>query len=240
MSFRNSVIIVASPRQRVGKTLLARLLVDFYLQEGRPVAGFDLNSGEGTLAEFLPEQVIASEIGEIKGQMALFDRLIADDGITKIVDLGNESFEAFFSLAHRIDFAREARKRSIAPAVLYMLTPDHTSVEAYRGLRRRLPQATLAPVHNEILGSAQHRDKYDLMGSGETVVRLATLAPAFRRFVDTPPFSFAGSRIAETPGAPHDANAAVQRWLRKAYLEFRELDLRILLADLQSSIRLQS
>jgi hypothetical protein len=51
MSFRNSVAIVASPRPRVGKTLLARLLTDFHLQEGRSVAAFDLNAaGEGTLA----------------------------------------------------------------------------------------------------------------------------------------------------------------------------------------------
>ena len=34
MSFRNSVTIVASPRPRVGKTLLARLLTDFHLHEG--------------------------------------------------------------------------------------------------------------------------------------------------------------------------------------------------------------
>ena len=50
MSFRHSVTIVASPRSRVGKTLLARLLVDFHAQEGREVAAFDLNSGGGTLA----------------------------------------------------------------------------------------------------------------------------------------------------------------------------------------------
>jgi hypothetical protein len=47
MSFRNSVAIIASPRPRVGKTLLARLLTDFHLQEGRSVAAFDLNAGEG-------------------------------------------------------------------------------------------------------------------------------------------------------------------------------------------------
>jgi len=35
-SFRNSVAVIASPRPRVGKTLLARLLVDFYLHEGAP------------------------------------------------------------------------------------------------------------------------------------------------------------------------------------------------------------
>lgn len=237
MSFNNSVTIVASPRPRVGKTLLARLLTDFYLQEGRSVAAFDLNSGEGTLAQFLPEHATTAGIGDIKGQMALFDRLIADDDTTKIVDLGHESFESFFALANQIGFAEEARKRAIAPAILFVLTPDRTSIEAYRGLRSRFPQAMLAPVHNEILGGAQHRDKYELMGSGEVVVRLPVLAPVLRKYVETPPFSFADSRLIAAFDVPFDVNIEMQRWLRKVFLEFRELDLRILLADLQSSIR---
>ena len=166
MSFRNSITIVASPRPRVGKTLLARLLTDFHLQEGRTVAAFDLNSGEHTLAQFLPERVVTAKIRDINGQMALFDRLVADDDATKVVDLGHESFESFFAVAHQIGFAEEARRRSIALAILFVVTPDQTSVEAYRNLRARFAQATLAPVHNEMLGSAQHRDKYMLAGSG--------------------------------------------------------------------------
>jgi hypothetical protein len=240
MSFRNSVIIVASPRPRVGKTLLARLLIDYHLQEGRSVRGFDLNSGENTLSEFLPGHASSSAIGDIKGQMALFDRLIVGDDTSKIVDLGHESFEAFFALADRIDFAGEARMRGIAPAILFVLTPDHTSVEAYRSLRKRFPRATLTPVHNEMLGSAQYRDKYDLIGSGATVAHLAMLAPAFRKYVDKPPFSFADSQRVAAFNTPLAVNIELQRWLRKVYLEFREIDLRLLLADLQSSIRRQS
>jgi hypothetical protein len=128
MSFRNSVTIVASPRPRVGKTLLARLLTDFNLQEGREVAAFDLNVGEETLAQFLPEHVTRSAIDDIKGQMSLFDRLVGDDGVTKIVDLGHASFEPFFALASQMGFAEEARSRGIAPVLLYPLTPDRTSV----------------------------------------------------------------------------------------------------------------
>ena len=169
--------------------------------------------------------------------MALFDRLVADDGTTKIVDLGHESFESFFALAKQIGFAEEARRRGIAPAILFVITPDRTSVEAYRSLRSRLPQATLAPVHNEMLGSAQHRDKYPTSGSGAAQVRLPALAPGLRRYIDKPPFSFSDSGLAAAPGIPLDAHIELQRWLRKIYLEFRELDLRILLADLQSSIR---
>ncbi len=238
MSLHNSVTIVASPRPRVGKTLLARLLMNFHMQEGRTVEAFDLNAGEGTLAQFLPDYAAASEIGDIKGQMALFDRLVADDNTTKVVDLGHESFEAFFALAKQIGFAEEARRRGIAPAILYMVTPDKTSVEAYRDLCAQLPQATLTPVQNELLGSAQHRDKYP--ASGALQLRLPELAPGLRRYIETPPFSFSDARLANAKNIPLDVHIELQRWLRKIYVEFRELDLRVLLADLQSSIRLES
>ena len=86
------------------------------------------------------------------------------------------------TLASQIGFAEEARRRGIAPAILFVITPDRTSVEAYRDLRSRLPQATLTPVHNEMLGPAQHRDKYPITGSGAALVRLPALAPGLRRY----------------------------------------------------------
>jgi hypothetical protein len=85
MSFRGSTTIVASPRPRVGKTLLARLLTDFHLHEGRSVAAYDLNAGERTLAQFLPEKTTIATIRDINGQMALFDRLVADEDTTKVM-----------------------------------------------------------------------------------------------------------------------------------------------------------
>ncbi|HET8974410.1 MAG TPA: hypothetical protein VFN63_14100 [Pseudolabrys sp.] len=162
MSFRNSITIVASPRPRVGKTLVARLLTGFHLGENRKVVAFDLNSGERTLTQFMPEQTVAASVGDVNGQMALFDRLVTGDDTTKIIDLGHESFESFFTLAQQIDFIEEARQRSIAIAILFMVTPDQTSVTAYRSLRDRFARAMLVPLHNEMLGSAQHRDKSDV------------------------------------------------------------------------------
>ena len=237
MSFRNSVAIVASPRPRVGKTLLARLLTDFQRHENRAVAAFDVNSGERTLSQFLPEQTIAATIRDVNGQMALFDRLVAGDDTTKIVDVGHDSYESFIGLAHQIDFVEEARRRSIAVAMLFMVTPDQTSVTAYRSLRERFTQALLVPVHNEILGSSQHRDKYPIAGGGALSVKLPVLAPGLRKYIDTPPFSFAGPDMGNAAGIPLDAHIELQRWLRRIYLEFREIDLRLLLADLQTSMR---
>lgn len=240
MSFRNSITIIASPRPRVGKTLLARLLTDFQIHEGRRVAAFDLNSGDGTLTQFVPEHAAVAEIGNIKGQMALFDRLVAEDDIAKIVDLGHERCEAFFALAKQIGFAEEARRRGIAPSVLFMATPDATSVEAYGRLRTRMSELILTPVHNELLGVSQHRDKYPIAPGGAAHVRFSALAPGLRKYIETPPFSFAEGHLANARHIPIDSHTELQRWLRKNYTEFRELDLRILLNDLQASIRLTS
>ena len=214
--------------------------MDFHLHEGRSVAAYDLNAGERTLVQFLPEKTTIATIRDINGQMALFDRLVADEDTTKVIDLGHESFESFFAVAHQIGFVEEARQRSIAVAILFMATPDHTSVEAYRNLRNRFAQATLAPVHNEMFGPAQHRDKYPLASGSLVMVRLPVLAPGLRRYIETPPFSFADSNMGDAVGIPLNTHIEVQRWLRRIYLEFRELYLRILLADLQSSIQLGS
>src|SRR5262249_39821215 len=97
MSFRSSVTVVASPRPRVGKTLVARLLTDFHRNENRAGVAFDLNSGERTLSQFLPAQTVAASVRDVNGQMALFDRLVTDDDTRKVIDLGHDSFESFFS-----------------------------------------------------------------------------------------------------------------------------------------------
>src|SRR6185437_3090694 len=112
-----------------------------------------------------------------------------------------------------------------------------TSVAAYRSLRERFAQALLVPVHNEILGSSQHRDKYPIAGGGALSLRMPVLAPGLRKYIDTPPFSFAGPDMSNAVGIPLDAHSELQRWLRRIYLEFREIDLRLLLADLQTSMR---
>lgn len=238
MSFRHSVYIVASPRPRVGKTLLSRLLIDYHRHEGRDALAFDLNRGENTLKQFAPDDTALAEIGSVQGQMALFDQLVGEEGGGKVVDVGAESFQSFFDVAYRIGFAEEARKRAIAPVILFIISSDKAAADAYRNLRGRFPSAALTPVHNEMLGPVQHRDRFPTAGRGGSILRLPALAPGLRKLVETPPFSFADDRLANTRNIPIDAHIELQRWLRKAYIELRELDLRVLLGELQSSLRL--
>jgi hypothetical protein len=237
MTRQTPVYVVCSPRPRVGKTLVARLLVDFFLIEGRKVAAFDLDRKEPSLRDYLPRHTKTADIAEVRGQMALFDRLIVDDKVAKIVDLGPAPFDNFFTVLRRIDFVAEARRRSVEPVILYIADPDRAAVRAYATLRRRLPQMTLIPVHNEIAGRGESsREKFPLANAASLPLHIPNLIPLHQRYIETPPFSFADFHKSPPSEIPPDVWSELQRWLRRIFVEFRELELRLLRDDLQASL----
>jgi hypothetical protein len=220
---RSSITIVASPRPRVGKTLLARVLTDYLVQLGAAPLGFDVGGGEGGLSDYLPEYASLASVDDVAAQMSFYDALIAADGRPKIVDLGADLFQHFFELADQFALPQEAVSRGIGMRVMYIVTPDRTSLDAARALLRRFPDVTLTPVHNEIFGAAPHR-QIDSIRAREPLVKLPALAASARRHVEAPPFSFADAhRLARM--SP-DAEAEIDAWLRRIYRDLRELDLR--------------
>ena len=141
--------IVASQHPRVGKTLIARLLVEYFRLSGRPLVGYDLDPREPAFSTYFPNLAWTVDIAETPGQMALFDRLIADNWRTTVIDLGYGLFEQFFDVMAEIGFEQEARRRLIEPIVLFITDSAPATAERYAELRRRLRQTTFVPVHNE-------------------------------------------------------------------------------------------
>lgn len=89
MPQQSQLYIVASRHPRVGKTLLARLLIEFLRISGRPLVGYDLDPREPVLAGCFPSLVWPLDIADTRGQMALFDRILADQWRTTVIDLGH-------------------------------------------------------------------------------------------------------------------------------------------------------
>ena len=99
---RTPVYIVCSPRPAVGKTVIARLLTEFLLLQRGAVEAFDINLREPSLLDYLPKVTETAHIDDTFGQMALMDRLIINDGIAKVVDLGFHAFDDFYRLVEEI------------------------------------------------------------------------------------------------------------------------------------------
>src|SRR6202020_3237851 len=133
------VYIICSPRPLVGKTLLARLLSEFLLLKNGPFAAFDINLKEPSLLEYLPKVTETAEVDDTFGKMALMDRLIINDGIAKVIDLGFHAFDEFFEMTEEIGFMKEAVRRNISPVVLFIGDTDRVSARAYPMLLCHMP-----------------------------------------------------------------------------------------------------
>ena len=224
--------IVASPRPRVGKTLIARLLIEYFRADGRPLVGYDLQPREPGLARRFPRLVWPVDIGDTRGQMALFDRLIADHTSTKIIDLGYASFDQFFAVMAEIGFVHEAQRRLIEPIVLYVTDSAAATATTYAELRHRMPATNFVPVHNESASIMFAKEDFPPTRAECGVIRIPRLSPIVRGVVDRPGFSFS-TYMARQPGGPTE----VHSWIGGIFAQFRDLELRLLIGELESSLR---
>jgi hypothetical protein len=215
--------IVASPRPRAGKTLLARLLMEYVLNNKRPLVGFDLNPREPMLANRFPALVWPVDIGDIRGQMELFDRLVADTASTKVIDLGSQSFEQFFNVM--------GRRSGMDAVVLFLTDQATTTARAYATLCQRLP-AIFQPVHNEAGSVITSSEDFPPTRPECGTIRLPRLSQIVRGVVDRPSFSF-NAYLAHQPGGPTE----IHSWIADFYAQFRDFELRLLMARLNSSLR---
>ncbi len=232
MPQRTPLYIVASQHPRVGKTLIARLLIEYFRLSGKPLVGYDLDPREPALAAYFPNLVWTLDIAETRGQMALFDRLIADHWRTTVIDLGYGLFEQFFDVMAEIGFEQEARRQSIEPIVLYISDSAPSTARAYAELRRRLRQTTFVPVHNESTSFMFIAQDYPPSRPECGVLRIPRLSPIVRGVIDRSGFSFA-TYMAKQPGGPTE----VHSWLGDIFAQFRELELRLLIGELEASLR---
>ena len=126
------VYIICSPRPLVGKTLIARLLSEFLLLKNGAVTAFDINLKEPSLLEYLPDITETAEVDNTFGKMALMDRLIVDDGVAKVIDLGFHAFDEFFKMSEEIGFVKEAAAAASCRSCCSSAIPTASRHEAIR------------------------------------------------------------------------------------------------------------
>jgi hypothetical protein len=218
--------VVCSPCRRVGKTLVSRLLTEFYVVNDRPVAAFDLADEGPQLADYLPDITTIADISNTRGQMAFFDRLIADDVGARIIDLDHRVFKNFFTVVQEIRFFEEARHRSIEPLILFIIDPDPKSAKAYAMLRHQLSQVSLLPVRNQIEAAAiPYGDAPSKVNIAPTSLDIPLLGPSLRALIDQQSFSFSRFWRASPADLPVSPKHELSRWVERVFFQFRVLEL---------------
>jgi len=214
------VYIVCSPRPQVGKTVVARLLTEFLLLKDGQVEAFDINLKEPSLLDYLPSLTETADISDTYGKMALMDRVIVDDGMAKVIDLGFHAFDEFFTMSYEIGFMKEAARRNIAPLVMFIADIDRSSARAHEMLRQQTPPTNLITIDNE------HVVRGELppaMARGR-VLPISALPVLLKTYIDRLSFSFTGYLRHEK-----DSSTELHQWIRRNYSAFRDLELRVML-----------
>jgi hypothetical protein len=214
------VYIICSPRPQVGKTLIARLLSEFLLLKNGAVLSFDVNLREPSLLDYLPQITETADVIDTYGKMQLMDRVIIDDGISKVIDLGYHAFDEFFKMSEEIGFLKEAARRNVAPIVLFAADTDRVSARGHAMMRQHIHSSRLITIDNEYVV----RGELPAAFAEGRVIRLTALPTFLKTYIDRLTFSFTDYLRREP-----DSSTELHQWIRRNYFSFRELELNLIL-----------
>jgi hypothetical protein len=217
---RTPVYIICSPRPLVGKTLIARLLSEFLLLKDGTLTAFDINLKEPSLLEYLPRITETADIDNTFGKMQLMDRVIINDGVAKVIDLGFHAFDEFFKMSEEIGFIKEAARRGVAPVILFVADTDRVSARGHDTLLQQIPSSALVTVDNEYVV----RGELPVAFSHGRLLRIGALPAFLKTYIDRLTFSFTDYLRHEK-----DSSTELHQWIRRNYLSFRELELQLIL-----------
>ncbi|MFO1091443.1 MAG: hypothetical protein U1E46_17855 [Hyphomicrobiales bacterium] len=192
-----NVFVVCSDISRTGKTLLARLVMDYLLLALRNPFAFDTTPSPGSIVAFYPERSMHVDLSRTAGQMALFDTILNSPPRDFVIDLDTQQFARFFSVVREIDFLEELSNRRIALGVLFLADPTNEPIAVAARLTRLVPPKVVTLVLNQALApagrSAQRKEPVlPLALSDMAVMTLPVLDRDVARETDRAPFSFAG------------------------------------------------
>ncbi len=124
MADKPTIYIVASDANRNGKTLLARMIVDYLLLDGKDPFVLDTDAPDGSLRQYFPGRTALADFEKIAGRMKLFDTILASPGRDYVIDLPQRHMLPFFQALAELRFLVEARK--VGFRVIVMFVVDRT------------------------------------------------------------------------------------------------------------------
>ncbi len=124
-----AVIIVGADKGGVGKTTIARTLLDYLGAHQVTIRAFDTKSPRGTLKRFHPEVTEVVDITHVADQMKIFDTLNSSKASVTLIDVRAGLMSPTLKALRDIGFIDAARKGQITFALFHILGPTIASLD---------------------------------------------------------------------------------------------------------------
>jgi hypothetical protein len=113
----------------VGKTTVARALLDYFIAHNVPVRAFDTEAPKGTLKRFHPEFTDVVDITSTADQMKVFDTLSSAEEQITVIDVRAGLLSPTLRALRDIGLLDAAKKSQLTFAVFHILGPSIASLD---------------------------------------------------------------------------------------------------------------
>jgi hypothetical protein len=123
------VILVGADKGGVGKTTVARTLLDYFVAHNVPARAFDTEWPKGTLKRFHPDATEVVDVTVIPDQMKIFDTLGNTKANITLIDVRAGLLSATLKALRDIGFLDIVKKGQVTFAVFHILGPSIASLD---------------------------------------------------------------------------------------------------------------
>src|SRR6478609_2453758 len=236
-----AVILVGADKGGVGKTTVARTLLDYFIAHQVPVRAFDTEFPRGTLKRFHPDVTEIVDVTQVADQMKIFDTLGNAQAKVTVIDVRAGLLSPTLKALNEIGLLDSAKKGQITFAVFHILGPSIASLEEIAETANTVGDANYYLVKNFINNTtffewdpATYNSYFKKIKGAEeiTIHKLNEMAYEKVEVASVPFFSFICNKGAKGEAANNSfvLRGYVRHWLGNVWGEFD----RVKLVDLVS------
>jgi hypothetical protein len=143
-----AIVLVGADKGGVGKTTVARTLLDYFGAHQVTTRAFDTESPRGTLKRFNPDVTEVVDVTSVSDQMKIFD-MLGNADIT-VIDVRAGLLSPTLRSLRDIGIIDAAKKRQISLAMFHILGPSIGSLDEISEIAQFVGDASYFLVKNHI------------------------------------------------------------------------------------------
>jgi hypothetical protein len=244
-----TVIVIGADKGGVGKTTVARTLLDYLGEHEVPMRAFDTEAPKGTLQRFHPDVSEIVDITAVADQMRIFDT-VSDSNLT-VIDVRAGLLTSTLRALRDIGFLDADKEGQLTFIVFHVLGSSITSFDEieetaslssggrYFLVKSFINEASFFDWDEAIQKSYFAKSRY---AEEITVPRLREMAYEQVEFASVPFSTFVAnkSRCGEAANHSFVLRGYVRHWLRQVWAEYERIRLRNIVTGEADKPRVQA
>jgi len=231
-----AVVLIGADKGGVGKTTVARTLLDYFVDHQVPARAFDTEVPRGTLKRFHPQMTDVVDIDHVPDQMRIFDTVNSTDAAVSLIDVRAGLLSPTLRALRNIGFIEAAKKGQITFVVFHILGPSIASLDEISETAAYLGDAKYFMVKNFINNThffewdeATHASYFKRVPDAVeiTVPKLAEMATEQVELASVPFATFSANKKQGGDAAAYSfvLRGYVRHWLSNVWAEYDRIGL---------------